>query len=220
MNALSSAGDELSGDWKGNGITFRHGEKLFISGANAFAPKINRCKSGGRCVVTHLNDERVQELLDGQFPIFERREIEEHLKSCDACRERVSQYEELYSTLETAPDTELSRSFARTVLRKTNIEEIGSVQFGLTQVFAALAAVIVVVNTLLYFIEWNSLKGIAAVIGKSLIAFVPALSKSGSTTLQDVDIKGSLVFIVGAVILFLLFLFDRYLLQPRFRSSN
>lgn len=171
-------------------------------------------------MVTHLNDERVQELLDGQFPIFERREIEEHLKSCDACRERVSQYEELYSTLETAPDTELSRSFARTVLRKTNIEEIGSVQFGLTQVFAALAAVIVVVNTLLYFIEWNSLKGIAAVIGKSLIAFVPALSKSGSTTLQDVDIKGSLVFIVGAVILFLLFLFDRYLLQPRFRSSN
>lgn len=169
-------------------------------------------------MVNHLDDEQIQDFLDGNLPVPSRRETEEHVRDCRICRERISQYEELYSELAVQPEISLSKAFTRKVLRNARRQEIGDVQFGLTQVFFIVAGAIVVINALLYFGEWSAFAGIFQKTGRNLYAFVPLLVNSFRLPLQGVKMQGSF-FALAVGIVILLFLLDRFVLQPRFRSS-
>jgi anti-sigma factor RsiW len=170
-------------------------------------------------VVNHLDDEQIQDFLDGNLAVPSRRDIEEHVRDCRMCRDRVYQYEELYSELALEPDLSLSKAFTRKVLRKARRQEIGDVQFGLTQVFFVVAGAIVAINALFYFVEWKSFAGIVEKTGRSLYAFVPVLVNSLRLPLQGVKMPGGLFALAGGMVI-LLFLLDHFVLQPRFRSSS
>jgi hypothetical protein len=169
-------------------------------------------------VVNHLDDEQIQDFLDGNLPVLSRHDIGEHIRVCRMCRERISQYEELFSELAVAPEIELSKSFTRKVVRKARQQEIGEVQFGLTQVFFIVAGAIVAINALLYSGELNTYTRIVQKTGRNLYSFIPLLTDSFRRPLPGVNLQNSFIALaVGVVIL--LFLLDRFVLQPRFRSS-
>jgi anti-sigma factor RsiW len=169
-------------------------------------------------MVNHLDDEQIQDFLDGNLSVSTRYDVGEHLRECRVCRERVSQYEELFSELAAKPEVKLSKSFTRKVVRRAGRREIGEVQFGLMQVFFVVAGVIAAINALFYFIEWKSFAKIMENAGGTLYAFVPVLANSFRAPMEGVNLQGSFIGLaVGVVIL--LFLLDRFVLQPRFRSS-
>lgn len=172
-------------------------------------------------MVSHLSDDQIQELLDGNLPVTLRRELNDHTRACSMCRERLSQYQELYGDLAAPPVLTLSKHFARRAARMVGRREIGEVQFGLTQLFFAIAAVIVAFNGLFYFYEWAALVKVFRETGKSMTAFLPSLVASLNPPVAAVDVPTNWAVLAGIVaVLLLLALFDRLVLQPRFRSSS
>lgn len=61
---------------------------------------------------THLEPDRIQELLDGALGWGDRRRVERHLSACGRCRTEVRQWTRLVTTLEALPRLEPSEGFA------------------------------------------------------------------------------------------------------------
>lgn len=169
-------------------------------------------------MVNHLDDEQIQDFLDGNLSVSVRHDIGEHVRACQICRERISQYEELFSELTVEPEIKLAKSFTRKVVRKAIRHEIGEVQLGLMHLFFIVAGAIVAINALFYFGDLNAYARIAQQTGKSLYEFVPVLANSFRQPMQDINLQIGFIGLAAGVVI-LLFLLDRFVLQPRFRSS-
>jgi anti-sigma factor RsiW len=170
-------------------------------------------------MVNHLNDEAVQNYLDGQINTMERAAIRQHIESCDECRHKVAAFQELFSQLERDIDFELSKNFTKQVLKKTHKEAIGSVQFGLTQLFFALAAAIVVIYVVQYYVQVENFAATAQATSNSFQKIFSIIVSAFEGIANSVQFDG--MYVVLAIIgLIGLFIFDRFILQPRFRPSS
>lgn len=65
---------------------------------------------------THLNDERLQALLDGELPAREARTAHAHVQECGACRTRLEAWETVFMELGDLPSLAPSPAFRERVL--------------------------------------------------------------------------------------------------------
>ncbi len=170
-------------------------------------------------MITHFTDDTIQDYLDGNLSITERREAERHLRDCHACRELMAQYQDVFGALSHEPEFELSKNFTRTVLRKTHKQAMGEVQFNLMQIFFAVAGLIVAINALLYFGETNVLVASAKESGQAVVSFIPRLGSIFAHWLESTQFEGS-IWVFSALVLLVLFLIDRFVLQRKLSTSS
>ena len=55
-------------------------------------------------LVDHLNDDMIQDYLDGNLAGNSRTVFEQHAQECSECREAISMYREMYSGLKFESD--------------------------------------------------------------------------------------------------------------------
>ena len=170
-------------------------------------------------VTQHLNDDQIQRYLDGTLPPGETSTFKTHLKKCPACHDAVASYQEVFEALSTEENFELSKNFTRKVLRQTHKQAVGALQFGLMQVFFVLAAIIAVSHVVVTYVNIEKFAGTAQATSKSFSALFGLLATTMDNFLSKVQFDGS--YIIFAVVgLIALFILDRLVLQPRFRTSS
>ncbi len=64
----------------------------------------------------HLSEDALFEFIDQALPKDRLDEIETHLEACKTCRERLSEFNALFSTVETLPDEPIMRDLTPEVL--------------------------------------------------------------------------------------------------------
>ncbi|MGB2982199.1 MAG: zf-HC2 domain-containing protein, partial [Candidatus Zixiibacteriota bacterium] len=65
----------------------------------------------------HLTDEEIQNYLDGNLSRDIALLTERHLETCPLCREAVKQYQGVYAGLDKEEGFELSKGFAKSVVK-------------------------------------------------------------------------------------------------------
>ena len=169
-------------------------------------------------VMNHLSDDNIQDYLDGNISSRERVDVQRHLEECGQCRDLVASYQDVFVALEKDTDFELHKNFTRKVIRQTHKHAIGSLQFGLMQVFFSLAAIIAVINVVLIYVQVDTLESTAKTTVDSFRSFALQMGTPFQNLLAKIHFDGFFVLlIVGFVGLFLL---DRFVLQPKFRPSS
>ena len=131
----------------------------------------------------------------------------------------MASYQELYIELGDESEFELSKNFTRRVLRQTHKHAVGSLQFGLTQIFLSLAAIIVVINVVLTYGQVDAFTGSAKTTYNALEGLIPELTTPLGEVFSKLHFGG--FYVVLTVIGFLgLVLLDRFVLQPRFKQPS
>ncbi len=168
--------------------------------------------------MNHLNEERIQNYLDGSLNAAEQAAIRQHIDACDECRHTVNAFQEVYTLLEADAHFDLPKNFTHQVLKKTHKAAIGSLQFGLLQLFSALAAVIVLINVVLYYVQIDEFIDTAKMTSASFQQIFTVFISAFQGIFDKIQFDGLYIVIaVGGLIA--LFIVDRLILQPRFRTS-
>ncbi|MBN1465177.1 zf-HC2 domain-containing protein [candidate division KSB1 bacterium] len=167
-------------------------------------------------MMNHLNDDTMQDYLDGNISAREREEVRQHLEECEQCRDLLASYQDVFAALEREPDFELPKNFTRKVIRQTHKRAIGSLQFGLLQIFFILAAAIAVINVVLTYVQVDTFTATAKTTADAFKDLAQQLGVPMQSALTKIHFNGFFIVIllVGFVGLYLL---DRFLLQPRFK---
>ncbi len=169
-------------------------------------------------VMNHLSDDAIQDYLDGNISSRERRDVQSHLEECEQCRDLVASYQDVLAMLEKDQDFELSKNFIRKVFRQTHKRAIGSLQFGLMQIFITLAAAIVIINVVLTYVKVDTLAATAKTTSNAFKSLGPQLGVPFQNLLTKIHFDR--FFIVLVIIGFVgLYLLDRFVLQPRFKPA-
>jgi hypothetical protein len=170
-------------------------------------------------VTHHLNDDQIQQYLDDTLPLQERSAVKNHLKNCQTCQDAIASYQEVFEALGTGENFELSKNFARKVLRQTHKQAVGELQFGLMQVFFVLAAVIALSHVMVTYVNIENFAGTAQTTSKSFSALFGLLGAAMGNLFDNIQFDGS--YIVFAVVgLIALFAIDRLVLQPHFKTGS
>ena len=88
----------------------------------------------------HPNQDDLQAYLDQALVPGSSREVEEHLESCPACREKIALLEKMFTRLETLPEIPLHKDFSPDVLEMIRDQKQISRSLTWTLVFEGLAA--------------------------------------------------------------------------------
>ncbi len=163
----------------------------------------------------HLTDEEIQNYLDGNLS----REIalltERHLETCALCREAVKQYQGVYAGLDEEKGFDLSKGFAKSVVKMLPPQGETKSPFDLLNVFLMILGVIVAAGVTLYYVDLRPLgRAFSHVLpgpelGSGVVAFVEDLL---------IGLNGNLgLLILGVLTLLIIGGLDRLLLQPRHR---
>ena len=170
-------------------------------------------------MVNHLNDAAVQAYLDANIDAIERAAVRQHIESCEKCRSKVAAFQDLFSHLEQDIDFDLSKNFTKRVLKKTHKEAIGSIQFGLLQLFFALAAAIVVIYAVKYYIPADEFISIAQETSASFQNIINIVISAFEGAAEETQFDG-IYFALAIIGLIGLFILDRLVLHTRFRTSS
>ncbi|MBN1561125.1 hypothetical protein JW998_12800, partial [candidate division KSB1 bacterium] len=95
---------------------------------------------------------------------------------------------------------------------------IGSLQFGLMQIFFTLAAAIAVINVVLAYVQVDTLTATAKTTSSAFKSLALELVSPFENVLAKTQLNG--IFVLLVVAFAGLFLLDRLVLQPRFRPSS
>lgn len=163
----------------------------------------------------HLTDEEIQDFLDGNLPHERALLAKKHLETCARCREALRQYQSLCVGLGDDRGFELSKGFARSVIRRLPAEGQAESRFTFLNVLVAILGFAAAAGGTLYFVDLRSL-------GRAFSRLLPG-PQLGSGLLDFV--KGLLVGLngnVGLLIFALLTLvliagMDRLFFQPKHR---
>ena len=164
----------------------------------------------------HLTDEEIQEYLDGNLS----REIalltERHLETCPLCREAVKQYQSVYAGLDEEKGFELSKGFAKSVVKMLPPQGETKSPFDLLNVFLTILGTIVSVGVTLYYVDLRPLgRAFSHILpgpelGSGVVAFVEDLL---------IGLNGNLgLLILGVLTLLIIGGLDRLLFQPKYRG--
>jgi len=167
----------------------------------------------------HLDDDVIQEYVYGFLSPLDRKSAETHLATCTTCSDQVQHYKDIFEALEEDHGFELSKHFTNRVLRKTHRQAMGTLQFGLLQLFFIVAGFIVTINVMLNYMEIEKLESTLETTGSALTQFVPPLVQYFSNMISGVHTQNLYIALIVVAITALL-LFDRFVLKPRFRASS
>lgn len=105
--------------------------------------------------INHWSDEEIQEFLDGKSSISESL-LEEHLKTCVACKKSFQYYQNLYSGLRQDPKFQLSGNFAQTILSR--IPQFASVpaRFKFSDLFIGSIGIAALLGAMIFFIDFGA----------------------------------------------------------------
>lgn len=115
-------------------------------------------------VITHVNDDQIQEFLDGN-PTPDRAAIAAHIESCAGCRAKVKEYELLYSGLAGDAGFDLPPNFAATVAARVMPQPVAQPEaqpesrFKYSDLLLFAGAVAAVVGALIYFVDLTAIFG-------------------------------------------------------------
>lgn len=163
----------------------------------------------------HLTDEEIQNYLDGNLS----REIailtKRHLESCPLCREAVKQYQGVYAGLDKEEGFELSKGFAKSVVKMLPPQGETKSPFDLLNIFLTILGIVVGAGVTVYYVDLRPLgRAFSHVLpgpelGSGVVAFVENLL---------IGLNGNLgLLILGVLTLLIIGGLDRLLLQPRHR---
>ncbi|UCD94492.1 MAG: zf-HC2 domain-containing protein [Candidatus Zixiibacteriota bacterium] len=102
--------------------------------------------------MNHLGDNEIQEYLDGNLP-DRAADMETHLRGCKSCREKVKQYELLYSGLDTDRIPPLQTDFAVKVAAAAGRQLALERRSRLRIILASVAGIICLLASSIYFLN-------------------------------------------------------------------
>ena len=163
----------------------------------------------------HLTDEEIQDFLDGNLSDEITLSIQRHLESCALCRDAVKQYQSVYSGLGREEGFELSKAFAKSVVKMLPAEGEAKSSFGLLNIFLTILGVIVAAGVTVRYVDLRPL-------GSALSHLLPGprLGSGAIGFVEDllIGLNGNLGFLIlGVLTLLIIAGLDRFLLQPKYR---
>jgi hypothetical protein len=163
----------------------------------------------------HLTDEEIQDFLDGNLSAEIALLTERHLETCSLCREAVKQYQSVYAGLDQDKGFELSRGFAKSVVKMLPPQGETKSPFDLLNVFLIILGVIVAAGVTIRYADLRPL-------GSALSHLLPGpqLGSGVVVFVEDllIGLNGNLgLLILGVLTLLIIGGLDRFLLQPRYR---
>ncbi len=170
-------------------------------------------------MVNHLDEKRIQDFLDKNLNTVERAAIRQHIDQCDVCRDKVHAMQHLYSILEEDTDFELPKNFTARVLKKTHQYAMGSLQFGLLQLFFVLATIIVAINVMLSYVQVNKFVQTAETTSASFREIFTIFASLFGNIYEKIQFDGFYIVLIFIGLLGL-FALDRFILQPRFKTTH
>ncbi|HPI73986.1 MAG TPA: zf-HC2 domain-containing protein [bacterium] len=104
----------------------------------------------------HLDDERIQNYLDGGLTAAENAEAQGHLAECDECRRQMEWYQKIYAGLGAGEPELFSSQWQDRVLQAVEGESLGFLHHQLRQVFAGVAVVLGLFKVSSLFMDYGS----------------------------------------------------------------
>lgn len=163
----------------------------------------------------HLTDEEIQDFLDGNLSAEIALLTERHLGTCTLCREAVKQYQSVYSGLDRDEGFDLSKGFAKSVVKTLPEQREAKPPFDLLNVFLMILGVIVATGVTIRYVDLRPLGSALShllpgpELGSGVVAFVEDLL---------IGLNGNLgLLILGVLTLLIIAGLDRLLVQPRYR---
>ncbi|MDH4223043.1 MAG: hypothetical protein OEV55_05820 [candidate division Zixibacteria bacterium] len=102
----------------------------------------------------HLTDEEFQDYLDERHPA-ESGYMEEHLRTCQLCRNNLREYKSLYAELKAERGFELSPNFAESVMSRLPDVEIPVSQTRYATIIMSAFSILVVISIAIYLLNWK-----------------------------------------------------------------
>ena len=162
----------------------------------------------------HLTDYQIQELLSEENRL-RKTFYDDHLLSCSACQEKMTEYKKLFSNIEYADDIKISPDFTKNVLLRAKALESKKIN---NQVLVFLMPFVFGLSTLavLEVLGVISLLTVVQSSGLFIINFVSSVSTNLFSWLPSLNVSFELVAI-GVLTASLYHLLDLLLIKPRFR---
>ena len=164
----------------------------------------------------HLTDDEIQDYLDGSLSQQNALLVQRHLEACPICREALKQYQGLYVGLGVDKGFDLSKGFAKSVIKRLPAEGKTESRFNFVNIFLTILGVIVSAGVTLYYVDLRPLGRAFSNIfvpqyefGSGLVAFIENLL---------IGLNGNVGLLIFAVLtLVIIGALDRFIFQPKFR---
>lgn len=161
----------------------------------------------------HLTDEEIQDFLDGNIP-EEKKYIQEHLRTCERCRNALQEYKSLYFGLKNDQGFELAARFPQAVLSKLPKEQTAVSRPKYYEFLLIIIGIAVAGYVSLQFIDLRPL--IQAISGIQILdlRFISVFLGSFTNLLKALNINNSLI-IFSALTLLIIKALDYIILHPK-----
>lgn len=146
--------------------------------------------------MTHLNDEQLQEFLDGGRQAPGER-LAQHLDGCPECRLKVAEYRAMYRQLTDDTGFDLPADFAASVMRRV---ELAPRRNPWLWVVYPAAAMVAVVAALYFFVDLSGTFGRLGQTISSITGMENAVVNSLNGFLEGLNLKPSLVLAAGGML--------------------
>jgi predicted anti-sigma-YlaC factor YlaD len=163
----------------------------------------------------HLNEEEIQEYLDGNLSRRKALLVERHLKTCLFCQERLNQYKSLYVALADDEDFELSRDFAKSVTSKLPAITNAPARANYVNTFFTILGSIIGMALIFYYVGLKPLSGAISHTLLSQYEFGSTLVASMKSFLVSLNGNTSFWVLAGLTLLVIVAL-DHLLFHPKF----
>lgn len=163
--------------------------------------------------IDHLTDEQIQDYLDGNLS-ESAAAIDEHIRSCNACRAELDRYRSLSTALSEDVGFELSPDFASEVV--ASIEEKGAERFffRLSHIILWATGILAGIAILIRFTDIEKAFSGFAIFGETGESFINVIVTSFRNVIQSsgIDLR-----FAGMIVLVLLgvYLIDRLITRAR-----
>lgn len=157
----------------------------------------------------HLTDEEIQDYLDGNLSEEKRLSIQRHVEACPACQQALGQYENLYVGLQDDREFELSKGFAKSVLKLLPTEPEAESHSSFVNTLLTVLGILIPFGIALYFLDLGLLgRAFSHILLEPLGGFENLL----------VSLNGSLGLAACAVLtLIVIGGLDRLIIRPRYK---
>ncbi|NLP10283.1 zf-HC2 domain-containing protein [bacterium] len=168
----------------------------------------------------HLNDEHMQNYLDGNLTAAESAEVQGHLAECGSCRQQMEWYQKIYSKLNAEEPEVFSSQWQDRVLQAVEGESLGFLHHQLWQVFVGMAVVLGLFKLSSLFMNYGS---VVQVFRRSLLSSFYAIftgldfAAGVAARLHSLSLYLPLIASIAAALIFILLL-DRLLSKARLRT--
>lgn len=163
----------------------------------------------------HLTDDEIQEYLDGNLSQENALWVKKHLETCPLCQEALQQYQGLYVGLKNDKGFDLSKGFAKSVIKKLPAEGEMESRFNFVNIFLTILGIIISAGVTLYYVDLRPLgRAFSHILpphefGSVLVAVIKNLL---------IGLNGNVGFLIFALLtLLLVAVLDRLIFQPRYK---